>query len=256
MAVLALRLGGPLQAWGSAQRLDGWRRTEQTPTKSAVVGIVAAALGRRRDADIADLATLRFGVRSDRLGEWTEDFHTVSSIFDEKGRFTPGRGRLPKAAGGYLSADVSTKITRRHYLADACFVAALEGEERTVRAADAALARPAFPLYLGRRCCPPDRPLRLGVYDGTLEEVLTSLPWQATPRRSDPGLIACEALVEDPAGDVVSTDQPRGFHPVSRSYIRRVSKAYPVTLPNPAAPGGLSDGHDPMALLGGGPECT
>ena len=251
MSVLALRLGGPLQAWGSPQRLDAWRRTEHTPTKSAVVGIAAAALGRRRNADLSDLAALRFGVRADRPGGLIEDFHTVSSIFDDKGRLAPGRGRLPTAAGGHLSAEVSTKITRRHYLADACFVAALEGEYETVRAVDEALASPAFPLYLGRRCCPPDRPLRLGVYDGTLEEVLASLSWQATPRRGDPDHIHCEVLVEDPAGDLVSVDQPRGFHPVSRSYGRRASKAYAVTLPNPTAAGGVGDGHDPMALLGG-----
>lgn len=257
MAVIALRLGGPLQAWGSPQRLDRWRRTEQAPTKSAVVGIVAAALGRLRGADISDLAALRFGVRADRPGERIEDFHTVSSIFDDKGRFAPGRGRLPTAAGGYLSADVSTKITCRHYLADACFVAALEGDDETVRAADEALTRPAFPLYLGRRSCPPDRPLRLGVHDGTLEEVLASLPWKATPRRGDPAHIHCETLVEDPTGDLVSADQPRSFHPVSRSYGRRTSKVFAITLVNPEAAGDGVDGvdgvdgeHDPMALLG------
>ena len=251
MVVVALRLGGPLQSWGSPQRLDSWRRTEQAPTKSAVIGIAAAAFGRRRDADVSDLAALRFGVRADRPGERIEDFHTVSSIFDAKGQVAPGRGRLPTAADGHLSADVSTKITRRHYLADACFVAALEGEDEAVRAIDDALACPAFPLYLGRRSCPPDRPLRLGVYDGTLEEVLASLPWQATPRRGDPDHIYCEVLVEDPLGDIVSVDQPRGFHPVSRSYGRRASKAFPVTLPNPVGAGGVGDGHDPMALLGG-----
>ena len=247
--VLALRLGGPLQSWGSAQRLDDWRRTEHVPTKSAVVGLVAAALGLRRDADPRVLAALRFGVRSDRAGERLEDFHTVSSLFDDNARLSPGRGRLPKASGGYLSADVSTKITRRHYLADACFVAALEGDEETVVSADLALRRPVYPPYLGRRSCPPDRPIALGVFDGSLEEVLGSMPWQATRRLGDPAEVSCEVIVEDPEGELISMDQPLSFHPIGRAYARRMAHSFTVTLYDPAAEDRGPGKHDPFEFL-------
>ena len=237
MTVLALRLGGPLQSWGGSQRLERYRRTEAFPTKSAVVGLTAAALGRFRSDAIDDLAQLRFGVRSDRPGEVMRDFHTLSSLFDEKGRFAPGRGRLPTASGGYRSAATSTQVTERFYLADACFVAGLEGGEDLLTLIDDALRRPVFPLYLGRRSCPPDRPVRLGLHEGALLEVLGRIPWQRGAMTREESLVTCEAVVEDPAGDRELVDNVRSFHPVHRSYSRRRVRHHYLTVPNPSPAG-------------------
>lgn len=249
MTVLALRLGGPLQAWGSSHRLDRHRRTERFPTKSAVVGLLAAALGRSRQEPIDDLVALRFGVRIDREGEQLRDYHTVSSLFDEHGHFAPGRGRLPMAAGGYRSAETSTQVTERHYLADACFVAGVEGEPALLAALDEALMRPVFPLYLGRRSCPPDAPIRLGVHEGTLAEVLATIEWQGGVRRRTTGAtVRCQVVIDDPTGMYEQLDEVRNFDPVSRSYGRRRVRHDHVELPNPHA---TSDTHDPMALLEG-----
>ena len=75
MAVLLLKLAGPLQSWGSASRFTD-RGTQHEPTKSGVVGLLAAALGRRRTASVDDLASLRFGVRIDQPGTLQDDFQT------------------------------------------------------------------------------------------------------------------------------------------------------------------------------------
>ena len=83
MSVLAIRLGGPLQAWGTSRRLDQYRRTEAFPTKSAVIGLLAAALGRSRTAALDDLTVLHFGVRADRPGEVLRDFHGSSHLRGE-----------------------------------------------------------------------------------------------------------------------------------------------------------------------------
>ena len=53
MSVLLLRLAGPMQSWGVESRFTV-RDTGLEPSKSGVVGLLCAALGRRRDADIAD----------------------------------------------------------------------------------------------------------------------------------------------------------------------------------------------------------
>lgn len=45
MGTLLLKLAGPLQAWGVESKFDE-RRTLNFPTKSGVIGMVAAALGR------------------------------------------------------------------------------------------------------------------------------------------------------------------------------------------------------------------
>lgn len=251
MSVLALRLGGPLQSWGSSQRLERHRRTEHFPTKSGVVGLLAAALGRRRTEAVDDLSALRFGVRIDRPGEVIRDFHTLSSLFDEKGRFAPMEGRLPTATGGFRSKETSTRITFRHYLSDACFVAGLEGDAHLLAALDEALSRPVFPLYLGRRSCPADGPLRLGLHEGTLLEVLSTLPWQpgVSAARREP-VVQLEAVIEDPDGDREQVDEVRSFDPVFRSYGRRRVRHDYVEVPNPLVHV-TSATHDPMALLEG-----
>ena len=65
MATLLLRLAAPLQSWGSDSKFET-RKTDREPTKSGVVGLLAAALGLRRDdtEGLARLNGLRFAVRA------------------------------------------------------------------------------------------------------------------------------------------------------------------------------------------------
>ena len=67
MPTLLIRLAAPLQSWGSNSKFE-IRTTEKMPTKSGVTGMLAAALGLKRDADLSELSGLRFGVRADREG--------------------------------------------------------------------------------------------------------------------------------------------------------------------------------------------
>ena len=131
MATLLLRLAAPLQSWGSDSKFET-RKTDREPTKSGVVGLLAAALGLRRDdtEGLARLNGLRFAVRADQEGSLLVDFHTAKS------------------------RDTSY-VTYRHYLQDAVFLAGLESEdEALLRELEAALRHPVYPLYLGRRSPP------------------------------------------------------------------------------------------------------
>ena len=119
MATLLLRLAAPLQAWGSDSKFET-RKTDREPTKSGVVGLLAAALGLRRDdtEGLARLNGLRFAVRADQEGSLLVDFHTAKS------------------------RDTSY-VTYRHYLQDAVFLAGLESEdEALLRELEAALRHP------------------------------------------------------------------------------------------------------------------
>lgn len=80
MAVLLLRLAAPLQSWGADSKFET-RRTNREPTKSGVIGMLAAAVGLRRDrtAELETLNKLRFGVRIDREGELLVDFHMAKN---------------------------------------------------------------------------------------------------------------------------------------------------------------------------------
>lgn len=138
MATLLLRLAAPLQAWGADSKFET-RKTNREPTKSGVIGLLAAALGLRRDEReaLARLTGLRFGVRVEREGQLLVDYHTAKTQ-DEK----------------------TSYVTYRHYLQDAVFLAGIESEDAALlQQLQQALLHPAFPLYLGRRSCPPTLPL-------------------------------------------------------------------------------------------------
>ena len=78
MSTLLLRLKGPMQSWGVSSKFDT-RTTERAPSKSAIIGMLACALGRRRNESIDDLNALRFGVRIDDEGKLMRDYHTAKS---------------------------------------------------------------------------------------------------------------------------------------------------------------------------------
>ncbi|SNT60774.1 CRISPR system Cascade subunit CasD [Actinomadura meyerae] len=234
MSVLTLQLAGPLQAWGASARFAR-RTTEHAPTKSGVVGLLAAALGRRRSDDIADLAALRFGVRVDQRGTLVRDYQTAHHF--ENGTSMP--------------------VSERFYLADAVFVAVLEGDGDLIDRLHDAVRSPAFLPYLGRRSCPPSRPIELAVHhDQTLDERLKDEPWRAAAwhqRRNRQPKVTLETIVEGRGGDGrIDTlrDQPLSFDPRHRRYALRGVLHQRVEIPAPTTRRAAVD-HDPTAVLRG-----
>jgi CRISPR system Cascade subunit CasD len=235
MSILTLQLAGPLQAWGASARFAR-RTTESAPTKSGVIGLLAAAQGRDRKADLTDLAALRFGVRIDQPGTRIRDYQTAHH--GDTGKSMP--------------------LSERFYLADAVFVAAVEGDDGLIRALHAAVREPAYLPYLGRRSCPPARPVDLALHSGTdLGHVLETEPWQASRwyqrRRRNEHLVDLEVITEADSGDALGDtlrDQPLSFDPQHRRYGLRTVCSATVSVPNPLARPAVPD-HDPTPLLDG-----
>lgn len=138
---LSFNLQAPLQSWG-VQSQFGHRETTKEPTKSGVIGLLAAALGRERHESIADLATLQMAVRVEQEGTVLRDFHTAG-------------------IDGFLRASGAVErkipiVSNRFYLADAAFKVALQHTDRSfLSQLEKALHEPIFPLYLGRKSCVP-----------------------------------------------------------------------------------------------------
>ncbi|MBS3976178.1 MAG: type I-E CRISPR-associated protein Cas5/CasD [Syntrophomonadaceae bacterium] len=166
MSTLLLRLAAPMQSWGMDSKFER-RYTERCPTKSGVIGLVAAALGRRRNESIEDLSALRFGVRIDQEGALLRDYHTSKS-----------------SEHPYES--------NRYYLSDAVFLAGLEGDEKFLSDIEQALSFPVFPLFLGRRSCPPEGRVSLGIRKG--KALLEAL-------QEEPLLISDWAKKKEPSGE-------------------------------------------------------
>ncbi len=123
-ACLALLFDGPMQSWGHLSRFDR-RTTALHPTRSGVMGLIAAALGINKHnpdevAQIARFASLNVTTVSlprNKLGggelpiRRLEDYHTVTGI---------------RRASGKVDKDATVQ-TYRHYLLDARFGVLLEG---------------------------------------------------------------------------------------------------------------------------------
>ena len=218
MATLLLRLAAPLQSWGSDSKFET-RKTDREPTKSGVVGLLAAALGLRRDdtEGLARLNGLRFAVRADQEGSLLVDFHTAKS------------------------RDTSY-VTYRHYLQDAVFLAGLESEdEALLRELEAALRHPVYPLYLGRRSCPPTLPLCLGLRQCSLQEALQTEP-PLCPGRQSRILLDADPL--EP-GTAPQRDVPVSFDPHHRQYGYRSVRELWQRMPDSPE----TTEHDPFREL-------
>src|SRR5947209_6849253 len=172
---MLFRLEGPLQSWGDHDSKFVIRRTSEAPTKSGITGLLCAAQGiSRGDARrrLPTLNALRMGVRIDRCGVRWWDYHTVGARMDM--RIAEGEGKSKPGA----------MLTRREYLCDASFLVALQGETELISELHQAALHPRWPLYLGRKSCPPSLPL-LGRIDEPdlgefpdLEAALKSVVWR------------------------------------------------------------------------------
>lgn len=192
---LTFQLYGMLSAFGLVA-VGEVRPSASHPTRSAILGLIAGALGIRRD-DEERLAALTDGyglaVRVDAPGTPLLDFHTVQTPPERKNRIYRTRA---DELGGLLGEDEEpyTILSRRGYLCDAHFTACLwavtDDPPYRLEALAEALRRPVFAPYLGRKCCPPSLPFAplVGEYD-TVEAALLAYPLDSKaflPHRKPP----------------------------------------------------------------------
>ena len=190
MSTLLLKFDSPMQSWGTELKLKN-HPTDRYPSKSGVIGVIASAFGRRRDADISDLAALKFGVRIDEQGTIIRDFQVSKVKDDEDG-----------------------KIGYREYLSDAVFTCGIEGDNKMLEDIKNALLHPAYPLFTGRRGCPVTAELVQDILPGGL---LQSLMNEEDTEKT----IIIDT--DDTDGTAVK-DVPVSFSPNNRQYRYRFVK--------------------------------
>jgi CRISPR system Cascade subunit CasD len=141
MKSLTIRLTAPLQSYGNEATFNR-RTTDDYPSKSAIIGMIAAALGYRRDdSRINSLNKLLMAVRIDQPGKVLTDFHMVEYAQNSK--------------------KTKRKLTYRDYLQDAVFIVAIGSkDEDLIDRIEYALKHPYFQLSLGRRSNAPAGLLR------------------------------------------------------------------------------------------------
>jgi CRISPR system Cascade subunit CasD len=160
MEYLLFRLYGPLASWGEIAVGES-RHTAVYPGKSALLGLLAAALGIRRDEEDRQTALAkgyRFAVKVISSGHPLRDYHTTQAP-DAVGKFVYRTRRDELIAG---KERLGTILSNREYRCDALALVAVAAEDNAPYALGGireSLLKPRFHLYLGRKSCPLAAPL-------------------------------------------------------------------------------------------------
>jgi len=179
MPSIVLRLAAPVQVWAGYRYRFSETLTYPVPTKSGVAGLIGACLGERNPALLLDLFRLRIrvdhsnppevdlqvatGPKSGEVAAWKR----TSLIDHPKAGWFKGS---PDITGNKMPA-----LANRQHLPFAEFITALEVKDHLVEPWLAALRRPVFMPYLGRRSNALTFPFLLGVHTGP-DDVLAALP--------------------------------------------------------------------------------
>ena len=163
MKTILLKFAGPMQSWGTNSNFEN-RHTDFYPSKSGVIGMIAASLGYQRDEDekIMKLNELSFAVRVDQPGNLLKDYHIA--------RKYKKNGSLER-----------NYVTNRYYLEDAVFVVAISHKDDILMAEiENSLKSPWFQTFLGRRSLPLTADFFLKSTENNLIDSLSKIEWQAS----------------------------------------------------------------------------
>ncbi len=243
---ILLKLAGPMQSYGTNSSFET-RHTDYYPSKSSVVGMLAAANGCRRDELQTDLnlkqwQTLQFAVRIDQKGQLHSDYHTAH-------KYKPN-GLLER-----------TYVTRRYYLEDYVFIVALtHPDSAVINNLEIALRSPYFQPFMGRRSLPVPADFLLGTTDSDALSSLREYPWQAKAwyaRRlyREKATVSLEVYAD--AGLLPDSrkhmrrDRVITFSQTGRKFAYRYEAQTRVALSNPYCEIVPIDEHDAFAEIGG-----
>lgn len=169
---LVFQLHGPMASWG-VDAPGEIRHSHELPSRSALLGLLAAALGIRRDEETRLSAFNQhysFLLCASQNPRWARDYHTVQMPKEvRKVRYFSRREELSDPE--LLSA----LISKRDYYTDAWWMVALAqtpDAPYSLEELQEALQHPVFPLYLGRKSHPLALPLAPLLLEGTAPDVL------------------------------------------------------------------------------------
>lgn len=150
------------------------------PARSAILGLLGAALGIRRGGDFSDLDALSLAVAVFDEGTLLRDYHTIETIPSAALKHANSRPEALLQAQGRTN----TAITLRDYRCGAFHGVALWGG--VMEPLQKALAQPQFTLYLGRKSCPLSAPLGASIVQAdSPDDAFAQLvlpPWRRNAR--------------------------------------------------------------------------
>lgn len=183
---LVFQLYGAMAAWGDIA-VGEHRPSQGHPSKSAIIGLLAAALGIRREEEDQQQALAQsygMAVCVQAAGEILRDYHTIQ---------VPGGKRTYATRRDELLTDslnLNTLLSQRDYRMDAVYQVAIWGKTEalpfSLEQLAQALQQPVFTLYLGRKSCPLSLPLQPKlIHNSTLQQAFEQYPLNPSPEKRD-----------------------------------------------------------------------
>ncbi len=239
MKTILLKLAGPLQSWGTSSHFET-RHTDFYPSKSAIIGLIAASLGYRRDEEqrLQRLNELDFAVRIDQQGTLLRDYQTAKG-YDKKRKN-------------------HTYVTNRYYLEDAVFIIAISHEDdELMLAIEKGLKNPYFQTFMGRRSLPLNADFIVETTSDSALESLKRLKWQAAEwfmsKHSHETSITLEiyadSFLSDKESNRLRQDRVISFSQKARKFGFRYEVRDLVDVSNPMAKKGETQ-HDIFSSIG------
>jgi CRISPR system Cascade subunit CasD len=218
---LVVALHAPLASFGEAPG-NALRQTADMPTRSALIGLAAAALGVEREEAARQTELFRALVTACGLYQsgWPlEDFHTYQTLNKA------AKGAATRAGALQNRKHLETSITRRHYRVSGLWQGAYRLSDRpgniTLEALKAAFLKPCFVPYLGRKSCPLCLPLHPQIIEAS--DALAAMRTHASDTsffqktNSRLQLISLEHRADGPATNQRPTRHTRNDNPLDRS---------------------------------------
>ena len=172
---LLFQIYGPMASWGQIAVGDQ-RPSDSHPTKSAILGLISASLGiKREEEEINRDINNSYGlaIRTDIQGTLVQDFHTVEVPSSTSLKAFPHKTRFDEIKA--LRAQDNPVVSKREYWCDSFHLVGIWERENTpfsLEKIKKALEYPKFNLSLGRKSCPISLPLMPEIHEGeTLKEV-------------------------------------------------------------------------------------
>lgn len=188
------------------------------PGRSAIIGLMGAALGIPRDGDFSVLDALTIDVAIFDMGVPLRDYHTIETVPSSAVKAPNSRPQALRDARG----KTNTTITLRDYRTGSFYGVAVRGEG--LKKIEQALLSPFYTLYLGRKSCPLAAPTGARIIAAeTPEDALGALP---VPSWRSKSLCAQHLVCDDDKGEVtndVPLDRVRWHFTSRRVGIRPVN---------------------------------
>lgn len=215
-SVLKLVLDGVLQSYGIESKWDS-RDTGYYPTKSAIIGMIGCAMGIERNDTYLDILSknLSINVRIDKPGRPLDDLQTVNYP-------------ILQADGKYKEGGTYHPLLNKFYLQDAVFTVFVVGSLELLSSIYNAFQKPFWPVYLGRKCCVPSRPICVEQPFEDVEDIENFI--QKTPiicidrlLKKDNQELIFQYIIEDVSGNIFTFDNPdsRGQKYYKGRYIKK-----------------------------------